>query len=256
MKRTQAAELVPVRRLIQAPKVNADALMRTALEPAAARVNIPDARTSVISAGWSNTTLNLDAPAPKALPAGVGLFLDGSAPPATQLQVRLAGGQLVSMRPGCRVRLRFAGGTVESWSGSGIVSLLVFQDEAADVAYFAADGAGNGLSRTVTTPATSSLLNIPANPSDGVDLSGANGARAILVADAGQTVTAALLVWWVFDPALGLWAEGPVQDSPATGRRAVAGADQLVGVPYGRAFAEARSCTVSSGALTLITQAL
>lgn len=227
------------------------AQLRAAMSQAVDPPNIGPSQ-SPTGAPWSTMAVNLNDAAVKPLPGGVGLYLDPSSTPAgTELRVNLAGGVVVRMTPGCRVRARFPGGTVESWTGSGIAVLLVFQQPDADVAYFAAIASGS--SRVSAAQAVGSAGNIPVAATEGIQVgatrffaearnvtvsagaltvvlkAGPAGVRAYLLADSGQTITAVgAVVWWTYDDALGLWAEGPVQDTPPTGRRMVATTDQQV----------------------------
>ena len=102
-----------------------------------------------------------------------------------------------------------------------------------------------GLTSNVTT-------DIPTLATDGVVLAG-RGARAVVAAQVGQTITSGTGVWWLYDDLAGLWAESVVQIdlSRTTARRAVACPDEFNTVGRGRAFLELRSVIVSAGTLSV-----
>lgn len=226
--------------------------LQASLQEPPRRPAIDAARMNAARAGWQTLTYNLSNTSPKAIPGGVGVYLDPSSASDCQLSVRL-GNNPVTLVPGTRVKTVFPGGVIESFQGTGQCRLIVFQDPDADISFFSLGGASTGVRRVAdVTQAPSSTANVPTLDSQGVSIDGAQGLRCILNADLGNTITGGTLVLWLYDVTAGVWAESSVQDTPPTGRRAVAIADQLVGARTGRAYFEARSVTTSGGGIEVI----
>lgn len=176
------------------------------------------------------------------------VFAKGGSTPGVVLELRTAAGTL-TLRPGDRldqpldefeVRRSAQSATI----GTAVLKLL----QAEGVAFEESAGPSNDGGRVTYTAAQSSLLNVPSNGTprtQGVTLRGGKGVRAIISAPSGQTVTAATVVWWLYDEGLQRWSEGPTQSSPPTGRRDVTTSDEFVLVGQGQAYAEVRSSTHS-----------
>lgn len=103
---------------------------------------------------------------------------------------------------------------------------------------------------------TAAALNAPMLEEDGVRLEGIRGARILVSADAGQTLSGTgtvLLYLWIEE--LARWARGSIEYNVLgfSGRDAVF-PDEVVSVPNGALYAEARNVGVSAGALTVRIQ--
>jgi len=112
------------------------------------------------------------------------------------------------------------------------------------------------VSRSDYAAAYNSTTLAPANPLDGAELpygrvwaearsithsggsgsvgviliSSQNGCRAVVVAPQGQTITGGSVRFWSFDPVDQLWILGGVEETLATGTRAVSTTDQFITV--------------------------
>jgi hypothetical protein len=110
-------------------------------------------------------------------------------------------------------------------------------------------GAGPGEQRGASVQAYNVTTNVPTLATDGVDVTGCDGVRAVIDAGASVSTITATLVWWFYDPAQGAWCETPLQEALAftTARRYVGSNDYPLGARTGRVFAELRSLTHSGG---------
>jgi hypothetical protein len=97
-----------------------------------------------------------------------------------------------------------------------------------------------------TEQAINVTTNIPATARDGVNIRGARGIRATVDVDA-DNITGGSLVWWWFDPDIGVWHQTDVQQALGTGISASSPSELLVAMRAGRLFPELRSLTTTGG---------
>lgn len=181
------------------------------------------------------------------------------------------GGQQLNVQPGAIMRSPFERFTIRRNSGSlqaGAIQLRIATEPDADYdeLYRGASGGtlvnptgtGSGPAGATTQTYNSAAGNIPTAATDGINLAGLRGVRAIVKVNGASTITpnVGALVWWQWSTADAAWGETDMQDVPSVTRNIWVPNDKEIWVPEGRIYAEARSLTNSggSGAFTVRLQ--
>jgi hypothetical protein len=185
---------------------------------------------------------------------GFGLVFPAFGAPNGAVLTVVVDGVSVTMLPGSSFNTPFQRLEVYNTAGgvtAGVATLYILTQPTTRLSLgdlqsgYSAGAQRTGIAANITT-------DLPSLVTDGVPLSG-RGARAVVSAQVGQTITGGTGVWWLYDDLSGLWAESAVQVdlTRATARRAVACPDEFTTVGRGRAWLELRSVTVSGGTLSV-----
>jgi hypothetical protein len=161
-------------------------------------------------------------------------------------------GSSITLRPGDVVEGEWTDAElkVDSTNGASSGQVTLKWGLSPGVVYREPSNAGDGaLPNTGTAAAAYNVTtNTPAAVTDGVSLLGANGARVVVQAPAGQTIAGGTVRIWGYSSAAGDWALTPVEIDLPLGVRTAELPDFTVGVGYDRFFPEVRSATHSGGA--------
>lgn len=188
------------------------------------------------------------------------IMMRANSEPGAQLIFRSAG-RVELFYPGCRLEAPFKGGTLLLGPGSantGFVYFKVVKLEGYDfrepvaggpMGIGNAAGTGIGPSGAVTQAYNSAAGNIPVLTTDGLSLAGVRGARAQVIAPAGQTIAGGEIHWWQLDTVTGVWGETAFTQvyGLATNNRIWFPGDLENWVQEGRLYPEWRSGTHSGG---------
>lgn len=168
-----------------------------------------------------------------------------------------SGGKLSRVGAGASFTGQFGSFTLNnpSTQAAGVVFrfVIVKQDDA-DYCEQERGGSGN-LQVSQIAQVVNSLVNFPTLVTQGLDVTRCKGVRVALSADAGQTITGGTIVFWAYDNTLARWCEvssmsDAINPLGGTARRDYMSAEFPIFIGWGRIFVEARSVTVSAGALT------
>lgn len=191
--------------------------------------------------------------APVSIGGGYGLLFD-PALSTPGVVVSVSTGQSSGLiAPGWKTNVPFDQAVLTFVSGSPTVGQAVFwlgtqPDVDLSVEYVGSSGEGQARIAGPYSAANNSTANVPSVVTDGIDITGCKGVRAIMKCNAAETLTTAGTgIWWLWDPSEAAWYESEVQTTMVTGRNRFCTADQVITVSSGRAFFEPRSF-VSSGA--------
>jgi len=167
------------------------------------------------------------------------------------------GGRVSAFSPGDTIQGSFRDARIELASGSatiGTARLILIDSPEVDYRE-SAKGIADGCLRSLSYAATAnSTANVPSAITDGISLIGVTGIRTTVSAANGQTLSGAgTVVYWCWSDVLARWAESAevsyTQD--VSGRRDASFPNEEIRVSQGRIFVEARSVTVSAGALVV-----